>query len=369
LPARLPFYIIGGMSRIKTLMLIVLILLPFSIGAAITVTYEPNTALHFELGSPPMNTAKLVAHIGTLTFTTTGNSKLYDPFLTTTAMTFQFKFTGPIAWSTHWQTGLPDYQNAASLFYLYAVSTANGRAESNVLDRSGQAHPLRTGIPEITTNPFVVKLYVQSDADGFRYQPGGNYVLTEGVLGGFQIVVANTAGGYYSGGRTNTSVNGASPTANTPILAPGTNPSEPIIYGDPPQQVIHDFQIINKQTINLTNAVGNLKAKVAEAQITVSNGQANKNYDVNVIFTNQANTNPFRMVMQNVNNPPSIPYSLYFNNRTVTPGDIIPWTGLKNGTKNLDIQVTGVSTNDANLALSGSYKDVIVVNVIPIDTI
>ena len=137
----------------------------------------------------------------------------------------------------------------------------------------------------------------------------------------------------------------------------------------PPEQANYDFLITNKQAITLADAVGNRKAKVAEAQITITKGQANKDYGVNVIFTNQANTNPFRLTMQNVNNPPTIPYSVYFNNKTVIPGGDNEWTGLKNGiTKSLDIQVTGVSTNDAAMALAGSYQDVIIVNISPLDT-
>ena len=137
----------------------------------------------------------------------------------------------------------------------------------------------------------------------------------------------------------------------------------------PPEQANYDFLITNKQAITLADAVGNRKAKVAEAQITITNGQANKDYGVNVIFTNQANTNPFRLTMQNVNNRPTIPYSLYFNNKTVIPGGDNEWTGLKNGiTKSLDIQVTDVSVNDATMALAGSYQDVIIVNISPLDT-
>ncbi len=354
------------MKKLCTLLFILWMILPLSVGAAIIVTYEPTAALYFEQGFSPLDTTKLVARLGTLTFTKTGNSALYDPTLLTTTMTYDFHFTGPMTWYTDQTTGLPVYSDQSSKFVLHAVSTVNGQSESRAL-WFGTANPLRTNGGTINANPFVVHLYVQSEQGVDHYQIGGSYRLTTGSLGGFQIALANSSSGYYNG-ATNVSVGGASPNANTPILAPGTNPSEPIIYGDPPQQVNYDFSILNKQTIDLANAVDKLTAKVAEAHITVSNGQANKDYGINVIFTNQANTNPFRLTMQQVSNPPTIPYYLYFNNQTVTPGSAIPWTGLKNGTKKLDIQVTGVSANDANMALAGSYQDVIVVNITPIDT-
>lgn len=351
------------MKKLYALLAILLIIL-LSVGAAVTVTYEPSPALHFEPSFSPLDTGRLVGLIGTLTFTATEGSNLYQPVLMTTAMSFEFNFTGPMSWS-----GPGQYNNESSFFRLYAVSTANGKTEAVVLWHGNNAQMLRSSTEQINTNPLVVKLYVQSHHPISLYKPGGTYVLSSGTLGGFQIVMAKTTGGYNSGGTTTLSVNGAAPTTNTPILAPGTNPSAPIIYGDPPQQVSHTFSIINKQTINLLNAVGNLKAKVAEAQIIVSNGVANKNYGVNVTFTNQTNTNPFQLTMKNVTNPPTIPYSLYFNNQSVTPGMPIPWNGLKNGTKTLDILVTGVSTNNANLALAGYYQDTIVVNIVPIDSI
>lgn len=355
------------MKKVCTVLSILLLLLPLTIGAAIIVTYEPVAALHFEQGFSPMNTNKLVARLGTLTFTKTGNSVLYDPTLLTTTMSWEFYFTGPMTWHNDQTTGKPVYNDQSTRFVLYAVSTVNGQSESRAL-YYGAAHPLRTNGGTINANPFVVHLYVLSDQDVDHYKIGGSYQLTTGSLAGFQVALANSSLGYYNG-ATNVSVNGASPTANTPILTPGTNPSNPIIFGDPPQQVNYDFAIVNKQAITLANAVGNLKTKVADAQITVTNGQANKNYGVNVIFTNQANTNPFRLTMQNVTNPPTIPYYLYFNNKTVTPGGNNQWTNLKNGIpKTLDIQVTGVLANDANMALAGSYQDVIIVNIIPIET-
>lgn len=350
------------MKRLYALLAILLLLLPLSVGAAITVTYEPTPAFHFEPSFPPLDTGRLVGLIGTLTFTATEGSNLYQPVLMTTAMSFEFNFTGPMAWS-----GPGQYNNESSFFRLYAVSTANGKTEAVVMWHGNNAQMLRSGTEQITTNPLVVKLYVQSHHPLSLYKPGGTYVLTTGTLGGFQLVMANTTGGYNSGGTTALSVNGATPTTNTPVLAPGTNPSAPIVYGTPPPPVQHAFSIINKQTINLLNAVGNLKAKVAEAQITVSNGLANTNYDVNVSFTNQTNTSPFLLAMKDVTNPPTIPYSLYFNSRTVNPGEAIVWNGLKNGTKTLDIMVTGVSSTHANLALAGFYQDTIVVTIVPIN--
>lgn len=352
------------MKKLCTWLILFLILFAFPVWATITATYEPNPYFHFEKGFSPLNTNRLVAHVGTLTFNT-GGDDFFDPNIIHVNLSTQFGFTGPMVWPNS------DPKIRESFFTLYAVSTIKNKTQVTPIWEGDGSSPIRTGGGNLNVNVLVVQLYLVSDQPWSVYVLNAAYALTTGTLGNFSVAVANQGGGYYpGGGGFDITLYSPHPGTSAPILPPGTSPTNPtIVYGDPPEQANYDFLITNKQAITLADAVGNRKAKVAEAQITITNGQANKDYGVNVIFTNQANTNPFRLTMQNVNNPPTIPYSLYFNNKTVIPGGDNEWTGLKNGiTKSLDIQVTGVSTNDAAMALAGSYQDVIIVNISPLDT-
>ena len=352
------------MKKVCTVLSILLLLLPLTVGAAITATYEPAFPLHFEKGFSPLNTSKVVMHVGTLTIST-GGASLFDPNLLNMNLSTQFGFTGPVWWSTGpWAE--PKMQE--TYFHLWAFSTVNGVTQANPLYEGDGSQPLRAGGGNLSVSEFVAELYLVGDQNWTIYEENATYTLTKGSLDTFTVAVAKGPSGFDNGG-TLIAVNGRSPEIATSILPANTQPPDPIIYGAPPEPANYDFRITNKHAISLADAVGNLKAKVADAQITITNGQANKEYGVNIIFTNQANTNPFRLTMQNVNNPPTIPYSLFFNNQLVIPGGDNEWTGLKNGiTKSLDIQVTGVSTNDAAMALAGSYQDVIIVNISPLDT-
>ncbi|MDY0304722.1 MAG: hypothetical protein RBQ65_08815 [Sphaerochaeta sp.] len=339
---------------------LLLLLLPLTVGAAITATYEPNPNFHFEKSFAPLITGRLVAHIGTLTFNTNGEN-FFDPNIIHVNLSTQFGFTGPIVWPN----SNPKIEE--TFFHLYAVSTIKNKTQANPIWQGDGASPIRTDNGNLNVNVLVVQLYLVSDQPWSVYSLNSAYSLTTGTLGNFSVAVANQGGGYDQGGM-DISLNGNPPGTSAPILPPGTSPTNPtIVYGDPPPQVNYDFSIINTQAINLLDGVGALKTKVADARIIVTNGQANTEYGVNVIFTNLANTNPFRLTMQDVNNPPSIPYSLYFNNKMVIPGGDNEWTGLENGVQEtLVIQVTEISADDANQALAGYYQDTIVVNILPL---
>jgi|LSQX01.1.fsa_nt_gb hypothetical protein len=352
------------MKKFYTWLILFLILFIFPVWANITAEYIAASPLHFEQGFYPLNTSKIVMHLGTLTISTDGEA-LIDPNLLNMNLSTQFGFTGPVWWSTGpWAE--PKMQE--TYFHLWAFSTVNGVTQANPLYESDGSQPLRAGGGNLSVSEFVAELYLVGDQNWTIYEENATYTLTKGSLDTFTVAVAKGPSGFDNGG-TLIAVNGRSPEIATSILPANTQPTDPIIYGAPPEQANYDFLITNKQAISLADAVGNGKAKVADAQITITNGQANKEYGVNIIFTNQANTNPFRLTMQNVNNPPTIPYSLFFNNQLVIPGGDNEWTGLKNGiTKSLDIMVTGISADDANKALAGSYQDVIIVNISPLDT-
>lgn len=353
----------------KYLRIVVLLLLfPLSLQGAITATYDPAPVLFFEPSISPLPANRMVARLGTLTIDT-GGDPLFDPNLLTVNMSYEFSFTGPMAWSNHWDTGLPLYTEEASFFSLWAVSTVKGKKEANILFHEDNSHPIVNTNGNVNTNPFIVDFYVVSHHELTKYKPGGDYRLTGGTLGNFQIGVANQGSGYQNGG-VNIPVNGSPPNSTTPILTPGTNPENPIIYGDPPEQPTALLTIKEQSAISLSQAIGGSTAKVAAAEIHMLNGQAGTQYAVDVVFTNLANTNPFRLVLQNGGSGfPTIPYALRFNNSAVVPGQAIRWQGLTNTPQSKDILVTGVAALAAQQALAGYYEDTIVVTIIPVDTI
>src|SRR5690554_3219005 len=95
--------------------LVLLLLFPLTLQGAITATYDPEPVLFFEQGTgPPPLPDRLVAKLGTLTFTLVGTNQLFDPSLLTINMSYQFYFNGPIV---NEQSG---YEVTDTLFHLYA---------------------------------------------------------------------------------------------------------------------------------------------------------------------------------------------------------------------------------------------------------
>lgn len=357
------------MGKIRTLLFICLLLLSAHLSAQITATWVPKDVLYFEQGFSPLNSNKLVAHMGTLTITTGGN-QLFDPNILSINLSTSFQFTGPITWSNDWQTGLPIYTNQATYFTLYAVSTVKGVTQVNPLYQSDGSQPLRTENGNLNLAVFIAELYLVSDQDWRRFQPGAQYTLTSGTFGGFQVAVADNGGGYWPGNDTLIPVNNSSPTDTTPILSSGTSaPPQPVPYGEPISQVTYTLSILDEQSFTITGAYGTSIAKVARAQLSVANALTSKTYGVNVVFTNQYNSPSFSLHLDGITNQYAIPYTLRFNSQDVLGGSPISWTGLNNGTFTRDIEATRVDSFKAEMAPAGLYSDTITVNITPIDTI
>jgi hypothetical protein len=82
----------------------------------------PKNPLYFEQGFSPLNTNKLVAHMEF--HHQSGGQPTLRPEHPQRQSFNQLSIHRPITWSNHWQTGLPIYENQASFFTLYAVSTS-----------------------------------------------------------------------------------------------------------------------------------------------------------------------------------------------------------------------------------------------------
>ena len=110
-------------------------------------------------------------------------------------------------------------------------------------------------------------------------------------------------------------------------------------------------------------------ARVARAQLEITNAAADTTYGVHVVFSNRSNSPHFSLLLDGLSNLYAIPYTLRFNGQDVSGGSPIGWTGLSEGTFTKDIQVTRVDGFKAEMAPAGIYSDTITVNITPIDTI
>lgn len=345
-----------------------ILLLLGSSAFAITATYMAQSPLVFERGTPPLNTNKLVAHVGTIVISTDGN-QLFHPNLVNINLSTSFGFSGPITWSNNWQTGEPEYTVMETYFTLYAVSTARGVTQVNPLWESDGSQPLRTEGGNINVRTLEVKIYLVSDQDYFRYQYGASYPLTTGSMEGFSLGVANNGSGYYDGNITPISVNNNPAGTTTPMLSGGSTTPNPLPYGPPILQPVYALSIIDENRFTITDAYGGLSTRIARANLHLSNAQANGQYGIDVVFSNKAKSPQFTLHLDGNPNLYSIPYFLLFNGQEVEGGKPIRWSNLVPNANYKDISITKVNALRAEMAPAGDYFDTITVTITPIDTL
>ena len=147
-------------------------------------------------------------------------------------------------------------------------------------------------------------------------------------------------------------------------------PEEEIPYGDPTEYSHYDFTIIDNQDhFDLFSAIGNKTAYLATAQVIVSNINATNTYGMTLAFTNQTNTDPFKMSLVGGSGSHYIEYKLFFNNTMVVPGIPIDWNEpVVNGTFIKAIEVTQIQESAVENLLEGTYSDTITVNLTPKDS-
>lgn len=202
--------------------------------------------------------------------------------------------------------------------------------------------------------------------------PNEKYALVVGTLGTFTVIYSEENTESWKTTLVPIVDDNGQPLPEQPYLGSGTMvPVDGVPYGDPPQHVGYEFTIFNEQPIDLPCACGTEKAQAATAQVTVSNGDPSKSYGITLTFTNLNNTPPFKMTLSdNLPDPPSIAYQLFFNDTLVTaPGGSADWDNLSNSTFTKHIYVTGVNETTANSLPQGTYKDIVYVSITPNDTI
>ena len=307
--------------RKTSLILALLLLFGSSLHAAITAQYQPQSPLVFERGTAPLNTNKLVAHIGTIIISTDGN-QIFHPNLVKINLSTSFGFTGPITWSNNWQTGEPEYTVMETYFTLYAVSTAKGVTQVNPLWEGDGTQPLRTEEGNINVRDLEVKLYLVSDQDYFRYQYGASYPLTSGTMEGFSLEVANTGSGYYEGNNTPISVNNEPAGTTTPMLSEGTTTPSPLPYGPPNLQPVYALSIIDENRFTITNAYGGLSTTIAKANLHLSNAQATGHYGIDVVFSNKAKAPSSHSILMEIPTCTPSPIPCFSMDRKLKEGNL-----------------------------------------------
>lgn len=352
-------------------MLLSLSFLPLS--AAIVATYVPSSSLSFTTGTAPFASSDFVAQLGTLTITATAGETLYQPSLVNVQISNTFQFNGPVTWWSQGNPPVPVYQNQSTTFYFAAVTTELGVTGYRKLWGSGGTAPMTTTEDDLGVSVFEVKFYFLGDQAASIYKPGATYTMTSGTIGTFNVAVAATDNGIYYNyvPKIYVPVNGqAIPPGGGPPLDPPTviPPGTPALpYGDPPDNAVYGFTIIDEQAFTLSNGYQSNTALIARAQLALSNTIVGPTYGVDIKFSKLSGSSSF--ALRPTGNPSgyAIPYQLNFLGQTVVKDVSIPWTPLSDGMNIQNILITGISPTIAQAAPSGAYIDTIVVTVTPID--
>ncbi len=337
---------------------------------AITAEYVPAAGIYFDLGNTistpntPIGTIssdKLVGYLGTITITTVGE-ELRGPELKGVGATNELKFLGPF-------DGYNPNQMIATNFNVWIKTSLENTARQIYLadkaDINGWGNDL------ITQNPVVIDFFLVSAKHSQYYHPDAQYTLVEGTVGSFNIEVktADWKRKYIPINGQTIPPGGVPP--STPVsIIPG-NPTAPEIpFGEIPVvvPVSYDLTIVTGGAFALEQAYGfNQSAQVATAHMTVTNGEANKKYKVDIKFSNAENSPSFTLKGVDANHGYVIPYSLMFGGELVTGGGVKQWYTLDNGANQRTISVTGITRTIAEAAPSDTFKDTIYVEVIPVE--
>ena len=337
---------------------------------AITATYVANQSLYFDKGNKinAPNTpvgifgAKdFVGYLGTITITAVGE-QLRRPILYGVGTSNDFEFYGPFdLWNPN--------EIVASWFNIYMYSPLTNE-KKKVYFASG-ADINGWGIDPIAQNPLAIDLFLVSNYDAKHYTPNAQYTLVSGTFGSFNIQVkdANHNTRYISVNGQAVPPGGGLPSTPTPII-PGTPTAPEIPFGEIPvvEPVTYDLTIVTDGAFALEQAYGfTQSAQVATAHMTVTNGEANKKYKVDLKFSNAENSPSFALKGEDTNHGYVIPYSLLFGGELVTGGGMKEWYTLDNGPNQRAISVTGVTRTIAEAAPADTFKDTIYVEVIPVE--
>ncbi len=128
--------------------------------------------------------------------------------------------------------------------------------------------------------------------------------------------------------------------------------------------------------INLSQALGNNKVEVVQAQMNLEGDDYNNNYGVSIIFRDNAvpESDEFKFRHTVLGNSATIPFSLHrgtnaSQTQMISPKAPSTWDNLSFTTANVwKLFVTGVLSSDVQQSLAGSYTTTISVEITPLDS-
>lgn len=221
------------------------------------------------------------------------------------------------------------------------------------------------------TGEIIIDFYLVSYEPDSIFIEHVQYAHTKGSFGNFSISFSSDGNDFWNASLTPVSGENNLPIPEQPYLISGaTVPEEGVPFGDPTEQVLYSFVILdNVNTFDLAKAINRKRAHLATAQVTISKTKSTKPCGVRLTFTNQTNTNHFMMSHEDESVSQTIEYKLFFNGSTIDPGDSVDWDGLTYGkTFQKDIEVTRIKKRDVDDLLEGLYSDTITVNLTPKDS-
>lgn len=353
-----------------------LLSIPLSLVGAVTsytVHYESETSFHFTKGldapgykSPPNIANKFVGLLGTMYLTVNNPpaTLIHPAVLYTNAGSTSFTFTGPRSGS----------DQRTFTFYIEAVTYINSSTTPSYREPMTQRVVFLTkGNTVSNISSIKVEFYFVSWENSSVFVPGKEYKLVGGVIGNFNLAESSEGNIWNDPDYILLDTQTIDPITNeptnpVPIIGDGptTTLPKPMPYVDA-EHPLPDYQffIVNETPISLPNAYGPLKTKVADARVSMLNGQSGETYKIHVNFTSiNAQPDKFYLYLDGNHNLYGIPYDLDFEGIPVVPGADIPWEGIPSiGPVERSINVTGINKQNAESAPSGTYQDSIYVNV------
>jgi hypothetical protein len=341
---------------------------------ALSATYTPAEFISFKLGNEisgpatplgTFTTDDLVARIGTIVITATGGSHLVHPRLVNYNSGSIFLVRGKVS----------GWNNDISILEFHLWAKTSFRTDPFELWLGDEESPLHSWTKTtITQNPFIADLYLVNHHEISLFIPGETYTLVSGSLGSFNIISITTPDGwepvYIPVNNQTLPPGGGPPTNPIPIPVGGAGvPIPDIPFGDDPLpvQLTYGLTIITESPFLTSSAYTPNSAKVATAQLFISGGQQNTTYKVDITFRNAANSPSFNLRLGGDPDGYAIAYALLFGNEEMTGGTATRWTPLSNGENLRDISVRILSPTTAQAAPSGSFQDVIYVEVTPVE--
>jgi len=352
----------------KKLLLLFLFVLPSFLIAGVKATYT-TYPLHLESyndiysdvygGTGTNHYQNLIAMpLGRFTIDTQGETIRTLALLSNISSEFSFRGR------TNWNPTTTDSVG----FHPVAILKYGSQLYNSNLNQ-GSTNPINpTNTP--MTGVITIDFYLVSHNPASVFIENEQYTHESGTVGTFSVAFSSENIGFWNADFDPVVDENGQPIPEQPYLQSGTiTPEEDVPYGDPLDNVLYSFTIINNQdNFDLSSAFGVNKAFIATAQVTLNNANPTEVHGVTLTFTSQTNTDPFRMRLVGGSDSQFIEYKLFFNNRVVVPGNPVDWEGLSNGTFTKDIKVTQIKQSDVEELPEGTYSDTIIVNLTPKDS-